>query len=571
MDNFFLSAIVKELTNEVEGRAVARVSVSASTIQIDLRLAARRQLLASLDRSMPALYIAGKAEREPVTAKRTSTSFQSLLRKHIVESRLVNLRKHPRDRIVQLDFEKLDPGDNKVQQSLRLELTGRSANAYLTDGHGSVIGSLFENAVTQVTPLSAHLEGSDPAGLAQDSLMDSATQPELLERYFSAGSPFGPQLRNEFLARCGDASPSLAFRSLLDALIERQPLPLIYSRVPLELLDQQVINLKTDILLSHFELVQASAMLRYEFETLSEAAGQYYDARSRAAALAAEFAAMKHLLVREVHRREKAINAIEADRIRFQHPERLKEYGDLILANLASARIEERVVTVVDYYDSNQSQIQIAIPDGATLQEAASSYFAQYQKARRALAAIASRERAVSRDLEPLQKLLLRLEKEPTADSLRAVEKATEQLLGKTAAGLTRDSRNKGSGVQSFGRRFRSSEGYEIAVGRNDRENDALTFRVARPNDIWLHAADYPGSHVIIRNPTRNATPHRTITEAAELAAFYSQAKREGKAAVHYTQKKFISKPPRSKPGLVRISSFKTILVEPRGDLERLN
>jgi predicted ribosome quality control (RQC) complex YloA/Tae2 family protein len=107
-------------------------------------------------------------------------------------------------------------------------------------------------------------------------------------------------------------------------------------------------------------------------------------------------------------------------------------------------------------------------------------------------------------------------------------------------------------------------------VGRNDRDNDALTFRIAKPNDIWLHAADYPGSHAIIRNPARDSPPHRTITEAAEVAAFYSQAKGEGKAAVHYTQKKFVSKPPRSKPGLVRLSSFKTIVVEPRCVLERL-
>ena len=88
---------------------------------------------------------------------------------------------------------------------------------------------------------------------------------------------------------------------------------------------------------------------------------------------------------------------------------------------------------------------------------------------------------------------------------------------------------------------------------------------------LWLALRSPPPSSLeIIRNPARDAPPHRTITEAAEVAAFYSQAKGEGKAAVHYTQKKFVSKPPRSKPGLVRLSSFKTIVVEPRCDLERL-
>ena len=109
-----------------------------------------------------------------------------------------------------------------------------------------------------------------------------------------------------------------------------------------------------------------------------------------------------------------------------------------------------------------------------------------------------------------------------------------------------------------------------MLVGRNDRDNDVLTFRVARSLDVWMHAADYPGSHVVISNPSRNPVPQRTIAEAAELAAFYSQAKREGKAAVHYTQRKFVSKPPRGKPGLVRLSSFKTILVVPRCAMKRI-
>ena len=97
-----------------------------------------------------------------------------------------------------------------------------------------------------------------------------------------------------------------------------------------------------------------------------------------------------------------------------------------------------------------------------------------------------------------------------------------------------------------------------------------ITFKLAKPQDVWLHAADYPGSHVVIRNPSRQAVPHRTVVEAAEIAAFYSQASEQRKAAVHYTQKKFVSKPPRSKPGLVRLSEFKTVMVEPRCSLSRI-
>jgi predicted ribosome quality control (RQC) complex YloA/Tae2 family protein len=90
-----------------------------------------------------------------------------------------------------------------------------------------------------------------------------------------------------------------------------------------------------------------------------------------------------------------------------------------------------------------------------------------------------------------------------------------------------------------------------------------LTFRLAGSLDLWLHAADYSGSHVVIRNPNRKEIPHRTLLESAQLAAFYSSGKSQIKAAVHYTQKKFVHKPKGAAPGLVRLASFKTILVEP--------
>ncbi|MEQ1924305.1 MAG: NFACT RNA binding domain-containing protein, partial [Pyrinomonadaceae bacterium] len=117
-------------------------------------------------------------------------------------------------------------------------------------------------------------------------------------------------------------------------------------------------------------------------------------------------------------------------------------------------------------------------------------------------------------------------------------------------------------------RRFISTDGFEILVGKKAADNDHLTFRVARSLDTWLHAADYPGSHVVIRNAGRKEIPNRTLTEAAQLAAFYSDARGQTKAAVNYTLKKFVNKPKRSAPGLVSLASHKTILVEPQVPVE---
>jgi predicted ribosome quality control (RQC) complex YloA/Tae2 family protein len=124
--------------------------------------------------------------------------------------------------------------------------------------------------------------------------------------------------------------------------------------------------------------------------------------------------------------------------------------------------------------------------------------------------------------------------------------------------------RGKPAETSSGTRSFVSSDGFEILVGKKAKDNDFLTFRTAKSLDLWMHAADYPGSHVVVRNPNRKEIPQKTVLESAQIAAFYSQAKSQAKVAVHYTQKKFVNKPKGAAAGLVSLASFKTILVEPK-------
>jgi predicted ribosome quality control (RQC) complex YloA/Tae2 family protein len=116
-------------------------------------------------------------------------------------------------------------------------------------------------------------------------------------------------------------------------------------------------------------------------------------------------------------------------------------------------------------------------------------------------------------------------------------------------------------------RRFRRVEidGREILIGKGARENDALTFDVAAPEDFWLHVAEYSGSHVVVRNPSKDKNLDDSIlVKAAQLAAYFSQARNASKVEVHYTKRKHVTKPRRAKPGLVRLIEFKSIKVEPR-------
>lgn len=574
MENFYLSALVREIAKEATGRNVVRVFLSGSALSVDLRLPYGKVLLASLDRSSPALYISGLDHKQGDSDLSAAHPFVSLLRKHIVNARLLSISKEPLDRIVRLEFEKFDAGGDFVRSSLVLAFTGRTSNAYLNDAENHILAALADHGTLQPEAASnAEAENSNLAEL-YEGMDDSITEAEALEKLFGQSSVFGPQLKNEFIARCRKASPRAAFKSLLDDLYLKEPVPLVYSRLPLEQAGQRLMNVKTDLLLSHVELTQAEGMSRHQFHSLSEAAEQYYRARDRQKALRDDYNSVRQLLTQDIKRIESALSAIGKDLARFEDPEKLKRYGELIHGNLATARVEGSKARVIDYYDPNQPEIEIELNDKKSLLEAAADYFARYQKARRALTAIAARKAEVSRNLEPLKELLRSLGEEPTPDQIETIRHATQKLLGgRTKTGARRDASkpDRERRAKGAGRRFKTTDGFEVAIGRNDRENDEITFRVAKSQDIWLHAADYPGSHVIIRNPGRGEIPHKAIVEAAELAAFYSQAKREGKAAVHYTQKKFVSKPPKARPGLVRLSSFKTVMVEPRNSLERLD
>lgn len=568
MDNFYISAILREMEPVISGRAVTRVVLVKSDLLFDLRLENHEWLVASLDHTSPALYLSG---RQPGSEANSSHPFAIQLRKHIAGAKLTNLSKDPLDRIVRLEFEKFDVSGDRMRSLLVLAFTGRAANAYILDSEQNIVAALTDRAALpelQTEPATARF---DLSGLLH-RVDDSATESDILETEFGASSSFSPLIKNEFIARCRLSSPAEAFGSIVIDLFDKKSAPLVYSSLSIEQVGRRLLNLKTDLLLSHIELVQARGMLRTEFATLSEAADCYYSARDGQKALQNEYNSVRQLLTREIKKREAAMSAIERDRERFDDPEKLKRHGDLLLANLATARVAGAMATVIDYYDPDQAEIEIEIDENKTLQQSAADYFSRYQKARRALTAIAVRQQEIEKRLSPIKNILSELEANPTAEQISAARHSIERALGtnrQPGSSSTRKAKDKNEPV--IGRRFKTSDGYEVMVGRNDRDNDALTFRAARPQDIWLHAADYPGSHVVIRNPNREAVPHNSVVEAAELAAFYSQAKREGKAAVHYTQRKFVSKPPRAKPGLVRLSSFKTVMVEPRCVLERIN
>ncbi|HZE70220.1 MAG TPA: NFACT family protein [Pyrinomonadaceae bacterium] len=300
------------------------------------------------------------------------------------------------------------------------------------------------------------------------------------------------------------------------------------------------------------------------FESLSVALDSHYQSLDAERSFQLLANGLRSGVRKEIQQRTKLRKNLEEDLANHGEPQQHKRMGDLLLANISTAKRKGSRVLIKDFYTEGAPEIELEINKDIPLQEEAARYFDRYTKAKRAREEIGQRLGKIAKELEALAIRQARLEQLIEVRDKQALESFTKSA-SQPKAGSNRRAPAKIPGV----RIYRSSDGYEILVGRGARDNDHLTFRVARPNDLWLHSADYPGSHVVVRREQRKEIPHRTVIEAAQLAARFSQASNDSKVVVHYTPRKFLSKPKGSAPGLVRMSSFKTILVEPKETLKR--
>jgi predicted ribosome quality control (RQC) complex YloA/Tae2 family protein len=294
----------------------------------------------------------------------------------------------------------------------------------------------------------------------------------------------------------------------------------------------------------------------------SEDADAYYSSLDQSTEFESRANAVRSRLQKSIRQKRKLKENLERDLANHGNPDEHKRVGDLLLANIATATRTGNKVAITDYYAEGAPEIEIEVDENVSLQDEAARRFKQYGKAKRAREEIAERMVQIDSEIAQLDGQLEKILKIIGEND----ETALTPFIGTKPTPRKRPKEIKITGV----RRYQSSDGYEVLVGRAAKDNDNLTFKIAQPNDLWLHAGDYPGSHVVVRNPTRKEIPHRTIIEAAQLAGKFSQASEDSKVVIHYTPRKFLSKPKGSAPGLVRLSRFRSITVEPKESVSRI-
>ncbi len=579
MDNFLLQTIVNELEPMLRGHRFGKIyQLGATDLAIDLYLRKMGWLVISTDPQRLAFYLTARNPRQLGDDPRNDTTFVALVKKYLGAARLATIEKLGYDRVIYLDFDAREDDGTTVRRRLVVTLTGRAANVQLIEG-SRIIARLRERD----DPMGDYVEPAPPNDKLDPFLCSPENLNELIVRVGDLTETaqkhligFAPLYARELSYRAKRQRPEQALSGLMNDLFDSPPKPAIYSSLPsISGLDELKIETGREdysVVLSPIELDSLSDWSATRFSSVNEAADAYYtllDERRRFFALKQK---LNSSLSSQLKKRRALAGNLTRELASFSNREQHQRFGELLLANLHQAVKTSGGFVVTDFYDEAQKQIEIPSANKPTPQEAAEHYFKQARKARHGSENINSRLPQIENEIAQLEKQIAELAAITRAGELNSFatrlsptsfQAPQEKKLSEPAK---KTKEEKIPGV----RRYRSSEGYEILVGRTSRDNDHLTFRVAKSSDIWFHAADYPGSHVVLRNPQRKQVPPTAIAEAAQLAAKFSQAQASPKVAVNYCERKFVTKMKGFAPGEVRLSSFKTILVEPREAGERI-
>lgn len=584
MDNFLLQAITNELEQSLVGGRLGKIyQLNTTDVAFDFRLRDGRWLVVSTDPARLALYLTTCPPKQLSDEFRSDTQFVSLVKKYLGSAKLLAVEKLGYDRVVTFELDAENDAGQTNRRKLIILLTGRGANILVVE-NDQVLARLRESN-DAADDEDKYSEPAPPTDKLDPFQCSAAQLYDLIANHggdigLTAQKSFigfSPVYARELAHRTQFAQPELALQTLLADLFESNPVPAIYSSPTIEELKKDIGRDEYSLTLSPIELQHLFALSKVGFATVNEAADACFtllDERRR-------FTSLKQKLQSQFSAKLKKQRTLAAnlrrERDSFAKTESYQRWGELLLANLHQATQTGKVdgaFAVTDFYDEAQPTIKIPAADKATPKEAAEHYFKLARKARHGLETINSRLPGIDQEIAELETKLAQVASTTRVEELKPIleQSGTPIVVSmireqkpKTPPGK-KPKEEKISGV----RRYRSTEGYEILVGRTDRDNDTLTFRIAKSYDLWFHAADYPGSHAVLRNPQRKEVPMSSILEAAQLAAKFSHARENAKVAVNYCERKFITKPKGFAPGQVRLSSFKTVMVEPKEAGERL-
>ncbi|MCL2054875.1 MAG: NFACT family protein [Oscillospiraceae bacterium] len=574
LDGAFLNAVKDEISFLKGGRVDKIHQPSRDEIIITMRAAGgSHKLLISSSANSAGVYITKSAVENP----KAPPMFCMLLRKHIGSGKLMDIRQDGLERILCLDFEAMSEIGDMVNITISAEIMGRHSNLIIINQDGKIIDGIkrVDSEISrermvlpglkyELPPRESRLDfrecSADDIKSSLESLPDGALSKCLIKIF----EGIAPIVAREwvFYAARGEILKS----EMNDDIFNR--LCFYIKKTAADFKNGE--NTYTTAqdrngLLKDFTFLPirqyGALMLTKTLPSACETLDFFYSERDAAARMKQREGDLYRLLINLTERIARRNAAQKEELILTAERDALKLKGDLISANIYMIKKGMSSVTVQNFYDEKGGEMTIPLDIRLTPSLNMQKYYSEYRKA-------ASAEKILTKQIENGEKELDYIDSVYDALTRAKTEDEVNELRAELSEqGYLRSAKlKKAKAVKSAPpHKVILPEGFEVLIGRNNKQNDLLTCKTAEKTDIWLHTKDIPGSHVIIKTNGNPNPPESVILQAAQLAAFHSKAKASSRVPVDYVPVKYVKKPAGAKPGMVIFTNNKTLYVNPQG------
>ena len=555
MDGITIGAVVYELNELLNGAKIDKIHQPENDeiILILRKNASSYKLLLSASSSHARLQITPTSKSNPPTP----TNFCMLLRKHLTGGRIESIEQLGNERIVRIHILSGNEMGDLTKKILVLEIMGKYSNLIFMNDAGTILDAIRH--VTGEMSRERQVLPHDVYELPPSQGKAEPTPENIALILNSEPNPTAQFILNNFTGISKQAAAEIVFRTeqrgnAKDGFLSYMRHVYEHDYLPTLLTDEN--GAPVDYLPFPYEMLLPQR--QKACATMSEAFEQYFAQRALALHIRARSSELLSLLGRLLERNEKKAGIYLQKLEECKDMERYRIYGELLTANLYAVKRGSSSVAVLNYY-SDGEMIDIPLDVRINPQANAQRYFKQFSKLKTAAKLLDSQIRENQEERSYLESVLVAVENctEPATLSEIREELIQQGYLRKKS---NENTKKNSSGINAP-LRFFSPSGTEILVGRNNRQNDMLTLKIAAKSDIWLHTKEIPGSHVIIRS----AEPApETLLYAAQLAAYHSKARNSANVPVDYTAVKNVKKPGGAKPGMVIYENNRTLYVNPK-------
>ena len=539
LDAICLQAVVEELRPRLLGLRIDKVQQPARD-QVILLLRGNHRLLLNAGANAPRIQLTSLTRENPAEPP----MFCMLLRKHLVGARVAALTQPVLERQVMLELEITDDFGRPGRRTLVLEAMGRRSNLILLDGEGRIIECLRRvdaemSARRQVLP---GLYYQPPASAGRLPVTEE-TEAGCLERV-SVANPerqMDAFLLDSYFGLSPLMARELAFRAAGESdapvCLRREGKPVEFACVPVGQYGPGVESVV--------------------YESFSALLDDFYEVRERQERIRQRGAELIRTATTARDRLRRKLGQQEKDYEATRRRDQLRVCGDLITANLYRMERGQGSLTCENYYDEQGGEVTVPLDPLLTPQQNAAKYYKRYTKARTAERYLREQMEIARRDIAYLESVLEEIRQGETEQDFADIRSELRE------SGFLKKQGKKEPHRAVKPREFRTTGGFRVLVGRNNRQNDRLTLKEADYRDLWFHTQKIHGAHVILCTGGKEAA-ESDIVEAAMIAAWYSQARESGNVPVDYTQARNVKKPAGGRPGMVIYRTCQTVNVTPK-------